>query len=221
MMESENYDKRVGIMGGTFDPVHYGHLLLAQAAIEAEQLDEVLFIPSGTPWLKDSSQVLNKKTRVSMTGIAIEDNPKFALSTIEIDREGNSYSYETLEILREKHPTTCYYFILGADSLMEIEKWKHPDRLMKSCTLLTAVRDDCDMEALEKQIAYLKDKYEASVEILPAKRIDISSTDIRQKIREGKSIRYMLPDKIMEYIERNHIYKEAPHQNEGNDKEVE
>lgn len=209
MMESENYDKRVGIMGGTFDPIHYGHLLLAQAAIEAEHLDEVLFIPSGTPWLKDSSQVLNKKTRVSMTGIAIEDNPKFALSTIEIDREGNSYSYETLEILREKNPATCYYFILGADSLMEIEKWKHPDRLMKSCTLLTAVRDDCNMAALEKQISYLKDKYDASVEILPTKRIDISSTDIRQKTREGKSIRYLLPDQVMEFIEKNHIYKEV------------
>lgn len=208
-MESENYDKRVGIMGGTFDPIHYGHLLLAQAAIEAEELDEVLFIPSGTPWLKDSSQVLNKKTRVSMTGIAIEDNPKFALSTIEIDREGNSYSYETLEILREKNPATCYYFILGADSLMEIEKWKHPDRLMKSCTLLTAVRDDCDMIALEKQISYLKEKYDASVEILPTKRIDISSTDIRQKIREGKSVRYLLPDQVMEFIEKNHIYKEV------------
>ncbi|MCM1161642.1 MAG: nicotinate-nucleotide adenylyltransferase [Roseburia sp.] len=209
MMESEKYDKKVGIMGGTFDPIHYGHLLLAQTAIETKHLDEVLFIPSGTPWLKDSSQVLNKKTRVSMTGIAIEDNPKFALSTIEIDREGNSYSYETLEILREKHPSTCYYFILGADSLMEIEKWKHPDRLMKSCTLLTAVRDDCDMAALEKQIAYLKEKYDASVEILPTKRMDISSTDIRQKIREGKSIRYMLPDKIMEFIEKNHIYEEV------------
>ncbi|MBD5543001.1 MAG: nicotinate-nucleotide adenylyltransferase [Lachnospiraceae bacterium] len=205
-MEVENYEKRVGIMGGTFDPIHYGHLLLAQAAIEAENLDEVLFIPSGTPWLKDSSQVLNKKTRVSMTGIAIEDNPKFALSTIEIDREGNSYSYETLEILREKHPLTCYYFILGADSLLEIEKWKHPDRLMKSCTLLTAVRDDCDMAALKKQIDYLTDKYNASIEILPTKRIDISSTDIRQRIRVGKSIRYLLPDQIMEFIEKNHIY---------------
>lgn len=206
-MAVENYEKRVGIMGGTFDPIHYGHLLLAQTAIETHHLDEILFIPSGTPWLKDSSQVLDKKTRVSMTGIAIEDNPNFALSTIEIDREGNSYSYETLEILKEKNPGNCYYFILGADSLLEIEKWKNPHRLMKSCTLLTAVRDDCDMDALKKQIFYLQETYGAVVEILPMKRIDISSTDIRQKIREEKSIRYLLPDAVMEFIEKNHIYK--------------
>lgn len=207
-MESRKYDKRVGIMGGTFDPIHYGHLLLAESAIEQYQLDEILFIPSGNPWLKDSSQVLDKKTRVSMTGLAIEDNPNFALSTIEIDREGNSYSYETLEILREKNPTTCYYFILGADSLLDIEKWKHPDRLMKSCTLLTAVRDDCDMEALKKQIEYLKNTYQAVVEILPMKRMDISSTDIREKIRDGKSVRYLLPDSVREFIEKNHIYQQ-------------
>lgn len=207
-MESRKYDKRVGIMGGTFDPIHYGHLLLAEFAIEQYQLDEILFIPSGNPWLKDSSQVLDKKTRVSMTGLAIEDNPNFALSTIEIDREGNSYSYETLEILREKNPTTCYYFILGADSLLDIEKWKHPDRLMKSCTLLTAVRDDCDMEALKKQIEYLKNTYQAVVEILPMKRMDISSTDIREKIRDGKSVRYLLPDSVREFIEKNHIYQQ-------------
>ena len=143
-----------------------------------------------------------------MTGLAIEDNPNFALSTIEIDREGNSYSYETLEILREKNPTTCYYFILGADSLLDIEKWKHPDRLMKSCTLLTAVRDDCDMEALKKQIEYLKNTYQAVVEILPMKRMDISSTDIREKIRDGKSVRYLLPDSVREFIEKNHIYQQ-------------
>lgn len=206
-MESQKYDKRVGIMGGTFDPIHYGHLLLAESAIEQYKLDEILFIPSGNPWLKDSSQVLDKKTRVSMTGIAIEDNPHFALSTIEIDREGNSYSYETLEILREKNPSTCYYFILGADSLLDIEKWKHPDRLMKSCTLLTAVRDDCDMSALQKQIDYLKSTYDAQVEILPMKRMDISSTDIREKIKTGKSVRYLLPDFVREFIEKNHIYQ--------------
>lgn len=205
-METNKCDKRVGIMGGTFDPIHYGHLLLAESAIEQYQLDEILFIPSGNPWLKDSSQVLDKKTRVSMTGIAIEDNPSFALSTVEIDREGNSYSYETLEILREKNPSTCYYFILGADSLLDIEKWKHPERLMKSCTLLTAVRDDCDTEALKKQIDYLNKTYDAVIEILPMKRIDISSTDIRNKIREGKSIRYLLPDSVREFIEKNHIY---------------
>lgn len=193
-------------MGGTFDPIHYGHLILAQNALETYNLDEIMFVPSGTPWLKDSTKVLSRNKRVSMTGIAIEDNPHFALSTIEIDREGNSYSYETVEELKKEQPETNFYFILGADSLLEIEKWKHPDRLMAECTLLAAVRDDCDAEGLEKQISYLKEKYNADIRVLPAKRVDISSSDIRDLIAEGKSVRYMLPDQVIKFIEKNHLY---------------
>lgn len=203
-------NKKVGIMGGTFDPIHYGHLMLAQNALDTFLLDEILFVPSGTPWLKESTKVLSKNKRVSMTGIAIEDNPDFALSTIEIDREGNSYSYETVEELKKEQPDTDFYFIMGADSLLEIERWKHPDRLMADCTLLVAVRDDCDKEGLKKQIAYLTDKYQADIRILPANRMDISSTRIRQMIQEGKSVRYMLPDQVIRFIQKNHLYQQEP-----------
>ena len=202
-------NKKVGIMGGTFDPIHYGHLMLAQNALETYQLDEIMFVPSGTPWLKDSTKVLSKNKRVHMTGIAIEDNTSFALSTIEIDREGNSYSYETVEELKKQQPDTEFYFILGADSVLEIEKWKYPDRLMSECILLAAVRDECDREGLQKQIAYLEEKYKADIRILPAKRLDISSTDIRSRIAEGKSVRYMLPDQVIQFIEKNHLYTES------------
>ncbi len=202
-------NKKVGIMGGTFDPIHYGHLMLAQNALETYQLDEIMFVPSGTPWLKDSTKVLSKNKRVHMTGIAIEDNTNFALSTIEIDREGNSYSYETVEELKKQQPDTEFYFILGADSVLEIEKWKYPDRLMSECILLAAVRDECDREGLQKQIAYLEEKYKADIRILPAKRVDISSTDIRSRIAEGKSVRYMLPDQVIQFIEKNHLYTES------------
>ena len=201
-------NKKVGIMGGTFDPIHYGHLILAQNALDTFSLDEILFVPSGTPWLKESTKVLSKNKRVSMTGMAIEDNPDFALSTIEIDREGNSYSYETVEELKRLQPKTDFYFIMGADSLLEIERWKHPDHLMTECTLLVAVRDDCDREGLEKQIIYLTDKYQADIKILPANRIDISSTKIRRMIREGKSVRYMLPDQVIRFIQKNHLYRQ-------------
>ncbi len=201
-------NKKVGIMGGTFDPIHYGHLMLAQNALDTFSLDEILFVPSGTPWLKESTKVLSKNKRVSMTGMAIEDNPDFALSTIEIDREGNSYSYETVEELKKEQPETDFYFIMGADSLLEIERWKHPDRLMADCILLVAVRDDCDKEGLEKQITYLKDKYQADIRILPANRMDISSTKIRQMIQEGKSVRYMLPDQVIRFIQKNHLYQQ-------------
>ena len=193
-------------MGGTFDPIHNGHLLIAQAALDHYALDEVLFVPSGTPWLKDVTKVLDKKTRVSMTGLAIEDNPGFALSTIEIDREGNSYSYETVEMLKKSNPDVEYYFILGADSLLHLEDWKNPDKLMAACTLLTAVRDDCDEARIKEKIEYLKEKYRAVIELLPTTRIDISSTMIRDKVRAGQSIRYMLPDAVREYIEKHDIY---------------
>lgn len=202
-------NKKIGIMGGTFDPIHYGHLMLAQNALETYELDEIMFVPSGTPWLKDSTKVLSKNKRVHMTGIAIEDNTNFALSTIEIDREGNSYSYETVEELKKQQPDTEFYFILGADSLLEIEKWKYPDRLMSECVLLAAVRDDCDIDGLQKQISYLEEKYKADIRILPAKRVDISSTDIRSRIADGKSVRYMLPDQVIQFIEKNHLYTES------------
>lgn len=202
-------NKKVGIMGGTFDPIHYGHLIVAQTAFEDYQLDQVLFVPSGTPWLKESTKVLPKNKRVSMTGIGIEDNENFALSTIEIDREGNSYSYETVEQLKKQNPGVDYYFILGADSLMAIETWKHPDRLMKECTLLVAVRDDFDKDCLEKQISYLKEKYEANILNLNVSRIDISSTNIRERVEAGKSIRYMTPDQVISFIKKNHLYERS------------
>jgi len=201
--------KKVGIMGGTFDPIHNGHLLIAQAALDTYALDEILFVPSGTPWLKDVSKVLDKKTRVSLTGLAIEDNPGFALSTIEIDREGNSYSYETVEELKKNNPDVEYYFILGADSLIKLEDWKNPEKLMAACTLLTAVRDDYDEQQIREKIEYLKNHFNAKIELLPTTRIDISSTMIREKVRQGKSIRYMLPDAVREYIEKHNIYGET------------
>lgn len=202
-------NKKVGIMGGTFDPIHFGHLILAQTAYEEFELDQVLFVPSGTPWLKESTKVLPKNKRVSMTGMGIEDNENFALSTIEIDREGNSYSYETVEMLKKQNPSVDYYFILGADSLMAIETWKHPDRLMKECTLLVSVRDDFDKDKLNEQIAYLKEKYEADIQILSSRRVDISSTMIRKRVEEGKSIRYMTPDSVIRFIEKNHLYERS------------
>ena len=141
--------KKVGIMGGTFNPIHLGHLIIAEEAFEAYNLDEVLFVPSGISYMKDPLEVLDAKKRVHMTGLAIEDNPHFALSTIEIDRDGNSYSYETLETLRKQNPNTEYYFLVGADTLFALETWKHPEILLPSCTILVAVRNGVPMEKID------------------------------------------------------------------------
>ena len=199
--------KRVGIMGGTFNPIHLGHLILAQAAYEAYDLDEVLFVPSGHSYMKDQSEILDAKKRVHMTGLAIEDNPHFALSTIEIDRDGNSYSYETLETLRKQNPKTEYYFIVGADTLFALETWKHPEILLPSCTILAAVRDGVSMEKMQKQADYLEEKFGGCIKLLPTSNIEISATDIRHKLAENREVKYLVPDAVLQFIQKNGLYK--------------
>ncbi len=200
--------KRVGILGGTFNPIHIGHLILAERALEECELDEILFMPTGQPYFKSASEVLDKKVRISMTGNAIEDNPDFALSTIETDREGNSYTYETLKLLKKDNPDTSYYLILGADTLFQIEQWKNPDIIMSLAGIIGAVRDDKKAEDLKVKAKELKDKFNAEVYILRMPHIGVSSSDIRERIRTGKNVRYMLPDKTLEYIEKNRLYQE-------------
>lgn len=198
--------KKVGIIGGTFDPIHMGHLIVAETAREAYNLDEVLFIPSGVSYMK--SNVLDKKTRVTMTGIAIESNPHFALSTIEVDRDGNSYSYETIEELKRHNPDTEYYFIVGADSLFDMEKWMHPEKIFSECIILAAIRTGNTEEEFAEQIKYLTDLYHADIRLIPTKSLDISSTDLRNKVANGQSIQYLVPYKVKDYIEKNNIYKQ-------------
>ena len=199
--------KKVGIMGGTFNPIHLGHMLVAENAYETFDLDEILFVPSGESYMKEN--VLDAKTRITMTGVAIEDNSHFALSTIEVDRGGNSYSYETIEELKKHNPNTEYYFIVGADSLMNMEKWKNPEKIFNEVTILVAVRMGCTKDQLIEKIEELKEKFKgAKFFILPINTVDISSTSIRDKVRKGKSIRYMVHYKVIEYIKKNHIYLE-------------
>ena len=142
--------KRTGIMGGTFNPIHMGHLIIAEKAREQFNLDEVLFLPSGVPYMKDCREVLPGKIRMEMTALAIQGNPFFAVSAMEVEREGRTYTYETLEKLREQNPDTEYYFILGADSLWKIETWRKPERIFAACHILAAVRDDKSSEDMEK-----------------------------------------------------------------------
>ena len=199
--------KRVGIMGGTFNPIHIGHLIIAEAAYEAYKLDEVLFVPSGISYMKDQSEILDAKKRVHMTGLAIEDNPHFALSTIEIDRDGNSYSYETLETLRKQNPNTEYFFLVGSDTLFALETWKHPEILLPSCTILVAVRDGVPMEKMQEHANYLKEKFGGSIELLKTPNIQISATDIRNRIADNRNVKYFVPESVLQFIEKKGLYK--------------
>ena len=201
-----NQIKRIGIMGGTFNPIHQGHLLLAEQAREYCELDEVLFIPSGNSYMKDSSEILDGEIRIFMTAAAIEDNPSFTLSTMEMEREGATYTCDTIQDLREKEPFAQYYFIMGADSLFSMESWKDPGEIFKNCSLVAAASDSRDTFSLTEKATELQAKYQARIIILPERKIDISSSEVRSRIREGKSVRYMIPDKVIDYISSNHLY---------------
>lgn len=200
--------KKTGIMGGTFNPIHIGHLLLAENAKETFGLDEILFIPSGLSYMKSGIKIADKWMRLEMTRLAVSDNPFFTLSSMEVEREGNSYTYETLELLRTSEPETEFFFIAGADSIFAMGSWKNPEAIFRSCTVLAAVRGGTCGGDLDGQIEYLHKKYGARIERIEMKEIPFSSTDIRERIREGKSIRYMVPDKVADYIKEHRLYME-------------
>lgn len=208
--------RQIGIMGGTFNPIHNGHLLIAEKAREQFALEQVLFMPSGIPYMKDQQEVLSVSDRCEMTALAIADHPYFELSTLEAAdaRQGkNTYTFETLQKLRSADPEANYYFILGADSLYAIESWKQPARIFEHCTLLAAVRTEGNtvltesQNHLQQQMQYLRKKYNASVELLEFEGIDVSSTQIRENVRHGKSIRELVPEAVETYIRKNHLYE--------------
>lgn len=204
---SNGMGKKIGIMGGTFNPVHNGHLLLAEHAREVLELDEVLFIPSGNSYMKDASSVLEGSVRAHMLALALEKNPYFHLSLMEIDREGPTYTCDTLAELKKQNPDDEYYFIVGADNLLMLEGWKNPDFILQNCIIAAAVRGTGTEKRLEKIAGHLIYEYQADIRILPARYMDLSSSEIRRRIRDGASVRYMIPDKVLEYIEMNKLYQ--------------
>lgn len=198
--------KRLGIMGGTFNPIHNGHLYLATEAREQYDLQQVLFIPSGTPYMKDQKEIVSGEFRTMMTMLAIQNNPCFSLSTIEIEKKGNTYTYETLEALKDMYPETELCFILGADSLFAIEDWRLPERIFASCKILAAIRDDISIDKIKERTFYLEQKFDADISILKTAIVDISSSMIRKQIKEGISVKGLIPDAVYDYIIKHHLY---------------
>ncbi len=198
--------EKVGIMGGTFNPIHYGHLLLAETARENLALDRVLFMPSGNSYMKDASLILDGGIRAQMVRLALKGNPYFFFSDLELKRKGPTYTCETLARLRSQSPQTQYYFILGEDNLLMLRQWRDPSFIFQNCVIAGAVRESADITRIQEEAWLLKEEYQADIRILPAKRIDISSTEIRARIKKGQSIRYMLPENVVEYITENRLY---------------
>lgn len=199
--------KRIGIMGGTFDPIHYGHLLIAENAAEQFLLDEVMFMPTGISPHKKECSLTNSKLRCDMVSLAIRNNPHFSLSLQEINSSDINYTYKTLEGLKKQHPDTEFFFILGGDSLFELDSWKYPDRILKSSAVLAAIRDDWEGERFDRQITYLNKKYEGTILQLHAPNFSVSSKNIRKLISQNKTVRYMLPDDVLFYIQTYKLYR--------------
>lgn len=200
--------RRVGIMGGTFDPIHIGHLMLAECAYEQFQLEKIMFMPSGNPPHKrNRTDGASDEQRTEMVRLAIADNVRFVLDTEEMERKGLSYTNETLRRLNEKHPDTDYYFIIGGDSLMAFDTWKNPEVICQNCILVAAVRDQLAIETMREKMDHLKEKYGARIYLLKTPDVDISSSNLRKWCQEHRSIRYYVPEAVRKYILAHHVYE--------------
>lgn len=201
--------RKIGIMGGTFNPIHNGHVALAQAAYDYCDLDEVWFMPSGVSYLKEQDNVVSGAHRLEMTRLAIEGCPYFGCSDMEVYRKGNTYTADTLRLLHEKYPEDEFYFIMGADSLFGLPGWREPEAIAGLCTLVAVVRDDVDAQELQAQQLLLERALDARIILVPFCKVDISSSVIREKLQNGESVDGMVPIKVLEYIRHHDLYKEA------------
>lgn len=191
---SHSVTKRIGILGGTFNPIHTGHLLLAEGAKEKLGLDYILFIPCYLPPHKKPLKLVPARHRLAMVRLAVRGNPSFKISTIELKRGGKSYSVDTLQELHRLYKGNAnFFFIIGSDSLSGLCTWKSIDKLMKLCKLVAVTRPGYRM------------RY-PGVKIVDLPTLPVSSTDIRQLVRQGESIRYLVPDAVRKYILRNGLY---------------
>lgn len=199
--------KRIGIMGGTFDPVHNGHLLLGKQAYEEYQLDEIWYMPSHIPPHKKDHAITAGTDRIEMLKLALKDLPYCIVSDFEMKREGNTYTAHTLELLKEEAPENRFYFIIGADSLFQLEQWYHPEKVMALTSFLVSGREYPGAErTMEEQIAYLSEKYGARIYPLHNEEICVASADIRRRISEGVSVSGDIPETVEQYIKTRGLY---------------
>lgn len=205
-MKQREFSKKVGILGGSFDPIHMGHLNIAKSACEEFVLDEVWFIPAGHSPNKDETKMTSAVHRAKMTELAIKPYPNFRLSKIEMESTGTTYTYLTLTKLVELYPDTKFYFIMGADSLDYMEKWKHPEIIAQKAIILAAVRDDMDVKRIQEKIDLLQTLFEAEIYPVSGGKTDVSSTELRKQLYAEKNANLLLPKAVKEYIYKHKLY---------------
>ena len=205
----DNEQSRIGIMGGTFDPIHYGHLAAAEAARVEFGLCKVIFMPAGNPPHKQSQKISDAEHRYRMTALATSSNSGFEVSRLEVDKAGITYTFDTMEELRSIYGEAPeIYFITGADAVLELLTWYKIGELLTLCKFIAVTRPGFDIWKLEQKIAEITSKYDGEIICLEVPLLEISSTDIRERIRSGKPVKYLLPEEVEAYIHKNGLYKE-------------
>lgn len=200
--------KKLAVFGGTFSPPHIGHLLLAENAMYELNADKIVFMTAGNPPHKDNRGVIDKKHRFEMVKLMIKDNNNFEASDLEIKNDSKSYTADTLLKLRELYNASKIYFIVGLDSFYDMEKWYKPELIFNRCTLAVSLRGGLSAENFEEKADYYRKKYNAEIVKITMPEVEISSSDIRKRIAEGRPVRYMLSKEVVDYINKNNLYKE-------------
>jgi nicotinate-nucleotide adenylyltransferase len=197
---------RVGIVGGTFDPIHVGHLLIAEDARVGLGLEEIVFIPTGQPWMKSGRTLSPPHHRMNMVRMSIASNPFFRASSIEIDRPGPTYTVDTLRELRQEFGgEDDLYFILGSDSSKEFHRWREPGEVLRLCTLAVVPRPG----SMDRDLSAISPSGSDKVVLLEGPLVDISGTKIRRRVSLGLPVRYMVPDEVEHYLRRYGLYRDA------------
>jgi len=199
--------RRIGLMGGTFDPVHYGHLVAAEEARYQFNLEKVIFIPASKPPHKTIRDITTPGQRLRMTELAVNSNPNFTVSEIEINRQGLSYTIDTVMAMKEANPDWEIYFITGADAVLEILTWKKIKELLEECFFVGATRPGFHLDTVSDTLGLLTKESLAKIKTIEIPSLAISSTDIRQRVREGRPIKYLLPDEVEKFIYQNKLYQ--------------
>ncbi|MEW1864060.1 nicotinate-nucleotide adenylyltransferase [Streptomyces sp. NBC_00669] len=191
--------KRIGVMGGTFDPIHHGHLVAASEVASLFHLDEVVFVPTGQPWQKEDRKVSAAEDRYLMTVIATASNPQFSVSRSDIDRGGRTYTIDTLRDLRNDHPEAELFFITGADALSQILSWRHAEELFALAHFIGVTRPGHTLSDPGLP--------EGGVSLVEVPALAISSTDCRQRVAKGDPVWYLVPDGVVRYIDKRALYR--------------
>ncbi len=198
---------KIGICGGTFDPIHLGHLAVAELVRSEFNLDKVLFIPSGMPPHKNLENVTAPIHRLNMVKCAVSSNPFFEAVALEVERSGYTYTVDTLKELRGLYPEgTEFYYIIGADVVMDLLSWKNAPEVFKLTNFIAVMRPGFSNEAFNERLVFLRNKYEMNISSYQIPLLDISSTFVRDRIKEKKSVKYLVDRDVEEYIIENHLY---------------